>query len=54
MSDAPTQGIRTMPHPVSDRATAKAVSAALPGLQPQTDSSHYVGFEAAGSMLRDR
>lgn len=33
-----TQGIRTVLHPVSDLATAKAVYTALLGVEPQTDS----------------
>ena len=39
---------KTVLHPVSDLATAKAVYAALLGVPPQTDESYYVGFEAAG------
>ena len=45
MTGSSTQGIKTVLHPVSDLATAKAVYAALLGLPPQTDSSYYVGFE---------
>ncbi len=48
MSDSSTQGIKTMLHPVSDLATAKAAYAALLGAPAQTDESYYVGFEAAG------
>ena len=51
MSDASTQGIKTVLHPVSDLATAKAVYAALLGVPPQTDSAYYVGFEAAGQQI---
>ena len=39
-----------MLHPVSDVATAK-VYAALLGVEPQTDDSYYVGFEAAGQHI---
>jgi len=46
---SPTQGIKTVLHPVSDLATAKGVYAALLGVPPQTDESYYVGFEAAAS-----
>jgi hypothetical protein len=35
-----TQGIKTVLHPVSDLATAKAVYAALLGVPPQTDGSY--------------
>src|SRR5215211_1511985 len=37
MSDSSTQGIKTVLHPVSDLAAAKAVYAALLGVPPQTD-----------------
>jgi hypothetical protein len=48
-TDAPTEGIKTVLHPVSDLSTAKTVYAALLGVAPQTDESYYVGFEARAS-----
>ena len=51
MTGSSTEGIKTVLHPVSDLASAKAVYAALLGVQPQTDSSYYVGFEAAGQQI---
>jgi predicted enzyme related to lactoylglutathione lyase len=51
MTDSSTQGIKTVLHPVSDLATAKAVYAALLGVAPQTDGPYYVGFEAAGQHI---
>ena len=51
MTDSSTQGIKTVLHPVSDLATAKAVYAALLGAPPQTDAPYYVGFEAAGQHI---
>src|ERR671933_766470 len=51
MTGSFTEGIKTVLHPVSDLATAKAVYAALLGVAPQTDSSYYVGFEAAGQQI---
>jgi hypothetical protein len=36
MTGSSTQGIKTVRHPVSDLATAKAVYAALLGVPPQT------------------
>ena len=51
MSDSSTQGIKTVLHPVSDLAAARAVYAALLGVAPQTDSEYYVGFEAAGQHI---
>ena len=51
MTDASTQGIKTVLHPVSDLATAKAVYAALLGVQPQADAAYYVGFDVAGQHI---
>jgi predicted enzyme related to lactoylglutathione lyase len=51
MTDSSTQGIKTVLIPVSDLATAKTVYAALLGIQPQTDGSYYVGFDAAGQHI---
>ncbi len=51
MIDASAQGIKTVLHPVSDLAKAKAVYTALLGVAPQTDSPYYVGFEAAGQHI---
>lgn len=51
MSDSSSQGIKTVLHPVSDLAKAKAVYAALLGTAPQTDSSYYVGFEVGGQHV---
>ncbi|MFD3654548.1 VOC family protein [Streptomyces sp. 24-1644] len=51
MTSSPTQGIKTVLHPVSDLAAAKAVYTALLGESPQTDESYYVGFEAAGQHI---
>ncbi|MEU4341913.1 VOC family protein [Nocardia sp. NPDC023852] len=51
MTSSATQGIKTVLHPVSDLATAKAVYAALLGVPPHTDSSYYVGFEAEGQHI---
>jgi predicted enzyme related to lactoylglutathione lyase len=51
MTDSSTQGIKTVLHPVSDLAAAKAVYAALLGTEPQTDSPYYVGFDVAGQHI---
>jgi predicted enzyme related to lactoylglutathione lyase len=51
MTDSSTQGIKTVLHPVSDLAAAKAVYAALLGIQPQTDSEYYVGFDVEGQHI---
>ena len=46
-----TQGIRTVLHPVTDLARAKAVYTALLGIEPQADSAYYVGYEAEGQQI---
>jgi predicted enzyme related to lactoylglutathione lyase len=46
-----TQGIRTVLHPVSDLASAKAIYTALLGVEPQADSDYYVGFDAEGQHI---
>ena len=51
MTGSATEGIKTVLHPVSDLARAKAVYAALLGIQPQADSSYYVGYEVAGQQI---
>ncbi len=51
MTSSSTQGIKTVLHPVSDLAKAKTVYAALLGIEPQHDSSYYVGFDAAGQHI---
>ncbi|NBE50473.1 VOC family protein [Streptomyces boluensis] len=51
MTGTPTQGIKTVLHPVSDLAKAKAVYEALLGVAPQADESYYVGFDAAGQHI---
>ena len=51
MTGSSTEGIKTVLHPVSDLAAAKAVYSALLGIAPQADSSYYVGFDAAGQHI---
>jgi predicted enzyme related to lactoylglutathione lyase len=51
MSTSTTQGVKTILHPVSDQAKAKAVYSALLGMEPQADSDYYVGYEAAGQHI---
>ena len=46
-----TEGIKTVLHPVSDLGKAKEMYAALLGIQPQTDSDYYVGFDVAGQQI---
>jgi len=51
MTGSSTQGIKTVLHPVSDLAKAKAVYTALLGVPPQADESYYVGYEAGGQHI---
>jgi predicted enzyme related to lactoylglutathione lyase len=46
-----TQGIKTVLHPVSDLASAKAVYTALLGVPPQADADYYVGFDVEGQHI---
>ena len=48
MTGSSTQGIKTVLHPVSDLAAAKAVYTALLGVAPQADAPYYVGFDVEG------
>jgi predicted enzyme related to lactoylglutathione lyase len=51
MADGSTEGIKTVLHPVTDIDKAKAVYAALLGIQPQADAPYYVGFDVAGQHI---
>ena len=51
MTDTSTEGIKTVLHPVSDVAKAKAVYTALLGVEPVADASYYVGYEVAGQHI---
>ena len=51
MTGSSTEGIKTVLHPVSDLAAAKAVYTALLGVPPTADADYYVGFEAAGQHI---
>src|ERR1700736_107704 len=51
MTSSSTEGIKTVLHPVTDLARAKAVYAALLGVAPQADAPYYVGFDVAGQHI---
>ena len=51
MADSAILGIKTVLHPVSDVAAAKAVYTALLGIEPQHDASYYVGYDVAGQHI---
>ncbi|MFF0526451.1 VOC family protein [Actinomadura nitritigenes] len=51
MSESSTQGIKTVLHPVSDLAAAKAVYTALLTAAPTADSEYYVGYDAEGQHI---
>ncbi|MGW3996424.1 VOC family protein [Amycolatopsis sp. NPDC004772] len=46
-----TQGIKTVLHPVTDLAAAKAVYTALLGVEPQADAPYYVGYDVEGQHI---
>jgi predicted enzyme related to lactoylglutathione lyase len=51
MTGSTTLGIRTVLHPVTDLAAAKAVYTALLGVGPEADAPYYVGYEAGGQHI---
>ena len=51
MTGTPTEGIKTVLHPVTDLEKAKPVYTALLGVEPSSDSPYYVGYEAAGQQI---
>jgi predicted enzyme related to lactoylglutathione lyase len=51
MTGTSTEGIKTVLHPVSDLSKAKVLYSALLGVEPQTASDYYVGFEASGQQI---
>ena len=51
MTGSGTGAIKTVLHPVSDLAAAKAVYTALLGVVPQADTDYYVGFEVGGQHI---
>lgn len=51
MTNASTQGIKVVLHPVSDLERAKPMYTALLGTAPTADSPYYVGFDAAGQHI---
>jgi len=51
MTGSSTQGIKTVLHPVTDVAAAKAVYTALLGIEPQADSAYYVGYDVEGQHI---
>src|SRR5258705_13909426 len=51
MPGSSTQGIKTVLHPVTDLAKAKAVYTALLGVEPQADGPYYVGYDVEGQQI---
>jgi predicted enzyme related to lactoylglutathione lyase len=51
MTTTSTQGIKTVLHPVTDLAKAKAVYSALLGVEPQADAPYYVGYDVEGQHI---
>jgi predicted enzyme related to lactoylglutathione lyase len=46
-----TEGARTLLHPVTDLAAAKAVYTALLGTGPSADAPFYVGYDVEGQHI---
>ncbi|HTP19646.1 MAG TPA: VOC family protein [Solirubrobacteraceae bacterium] len=51
MTGSSTQGIKTVLHPVTDVAAAKAVYTALLGVPPQHEADYYVGYDVEGQHI---
>ena len=51
MTGTPTEGIKTVLHPVTDLEKAKPVYTALLGAAPTADAPYYVGFDVAGQHI---
>ena len=51
MTGSPTEGIKTVLHPVSDLGAAKAVYTALLGQGPQHDADYYVGYDVGSQHI---
>jgi predicted enzyme related to lactoylglutathione lyase len=51
MPDSEPQGIKTVLHPVTDLAAAKAVYTALLGTPPAHEADYYVGYDAFGQHI---
>jgi predicted enzyme related to lactoylglutathione lyase len=51
MSGTPTEGIKTVLHPVTNMEKAKEVYTALLGAEPTADAPYYVGYDTAGQHI---
>jgi predicted enzyme related to lactoylglutathione lyase len=51
VTSSSTQGIKTVLHPVTDLAAAKAVYTALLGVEPQADAPYYIGYDVEGQHI---
>jgi predicted enzyme related to lactoylglutathione lyase len=51
MTGTPTEGIKTVLHPVTDLGKAKEVYSALLGVEPTADAPYYVGYDTAGQHI---
>jgi predicted enzyme related to lactoylglutathione lyase len=51
MPDSEPEGIKTVLHPVTDLAAAKAVYTALLGTPPAHEADYYVGYDAFGQHI---
>jgi predicted enzyme related to lactoylglutathione lyase len=51
VTSSSTQGIKTVLHPVTDLAAAKALYTALLGVEPQADAPYYIGYDVEGQHI---
>jgi predicted enzyme related to lactoylglutathione lyase len=51
MTGTPTEGVKTVLHPVSDLGKAKEIYTALLGVEPTADAPYYVGYDTAGQHI---
>jgi len=51
MTGSSTNGVKTILHPVTDLAAAKAVYTALLGVPPAADADYYVGYDVDGQHI---
>ena len=51
MTGTPTEGIKTVLHPVSDLEKSKEVYTALLGVAPTADAPYYVGYDTGGQHI---
>ncbi|MGH9017383.1 MAG: VOC family protein [Acidimicrobiales bacterium] len=51
MTDASTEGIQIVLHPIADLEKAKPIYTALLGAAPTADAEYYVGYDVGGQHI---